>query len=301
MNVRFVILLIVAMVSWGFAWPIAKLIANLVPIHVLVFWRFLMTFVSVIPLMIFLKIPFTLKSGKDYFDVLVGGIIYTLYNQFFFLGLENGLPGAGGVLVTTLNPIFTFFVVALNLRRGITKRQSIGLLFGLVGGMTILKVWEISFDSLVQSGNLFFLLCALTWAVLSLNSQKSGKSMSPIAYSLYVYAVGTIVELIFSYNDDKFMLVWSLGAGFWWSVFYLAVVSTTFGTTVYFYAATRLGSDIASSFIFIVPLSAYVSSILIVDEAIQVPVLIGGAFAVIAVYLINSGKKHLKNEVVPDA
>jgi drug/metabolite transporter (DMT)-like permease len=301
MNLRFVVLLILAMVTWGISWPIAKMIANLVPIHVLVFWRFLITFLSVIPLMFFLKIPFRLKAGKDYFDVIVGGIIYTFYNQFFFLGLSNGLPGAGGVLVTTLNPIVTFFVVALILRRGISKRQTIGLFFGLVGGMTILKVWELSFDSLIQSGNLFFLLCAFTWATLSVNSQRSGKNMSPIAYSLYVYAVGSVIEFLFSINDPKLMSVWSLGTHFWWSVFYLSVISTTFGTTVYFYAATRLGSDIASSFIFIVPLSAYFSSILMLDEDIQLPVLIGGGLAVVAVYLINSGKHHLKIETQPES
>jgi drug/metabolite transporter (DMT)-like permease len=288
------------MVSWGISWPIAKLIANLVPIHVLVFWRFLITFISVIPLMFIFKIPFYLKSGKEYLDVLLGGIIYTFYNQFFFLGLTNGLPGAGGVLVTTLNPIVTFFVVAVTLRRGISKRQMMGLFFGLIGGMTILKVWEISFGTLIQSGNLFFLLCAFTWATLSLNSQRSGKSMSPITYSLYVYAIGSVIEFIFSFNDPKLMAVWNLGASFWWSVFYLSVISTTFGTTVYFYAATRLGSDIASSFIFIVPLSAYISSIIMLDEKIQIPVLVGGGFAIIAVYLINSGKHHLKIKSTPE-
>ncbi len=300
MNIRFFLLLITAMVSWGISWPIAKVIANLVPIHVLVFWRFLLTFLSVIPLLFFLKIPYKLKASKDYLDVLIGGIIYTLYNQFFFLGLSNGLPGAGGVLVTTLNPIVTFFVVALILRRGVSKRQMIGLFFGLIGGLIILKIWEQSIDSLVQSGNLFFLLCAFTWAVLSLNSQRSGKKMSPVVYSLYVYGFGSIIEFLFTIGDSHLMDVWSFGAQFWLSVFYLSVISTTFGTTVYFYAATKLGSDIASSFIFIVPLSAYLSSIFMLGEEIQCPVLIGGGFAIIAVYLINSGKHHLKVNTPPE-
>lgn len=301
MNLKFVVLLIVAMISWGISWPIAKLISNLVPIHVLVFWRFLLTFLSVIPLIFILQIPFRLKSGRDYLDVLVGGIIYTIYNQFFFLGLAHGLPGAGGVLVTTLNPIVTFFVVALIFRKGISKRQMLGLFFGLIGGMIILKIWEQSLDSLILSGNVYFLLCAFTWATLSLNSQRSGKNMSPIVYSLYVYAIGSVIEFIFSFGNPKLMDVWNLGGSFWWSVFYLSVISTTFGTTVYFYAATKLGSDIASSFIFIVPLSAYISSVFMLDEQVQVPVLIGGGFAVIAVYLINSGKRHLKIEIPPES
>ncbi len=300
MNLRFVSLLILAMISWGFSWPIAKMIAHSVPIHVLVFWRFLMTFLSVIPLMFFLKIPFSLKSGKDYFDVLIGGIVYLLYNQFFFLGLEKGLPGAGGVLVTTLNPIVTFFIVALVLRRGISKRQSIGLFFGLIGGLTILKVWELNLEKLISSGNAFFLIASFVWALLSLNSQRSGKSMSPIAYSFYVYGIGSLIEFLISFKDPAFLHVWDLDGHFWLSIFYLSVISTTFGTTVYFYAATRLGSDIASSFIFIVPLSAYISSLLIMDELFQIPVIVGGCFAIIAVYLINSGKRQINIESIPE-
>lgn len=280
------------MVSWGISWPIGKMIAGTAPISVLVFWRFFATFLSVIPLLLVMRLPFKLKTGKDYWNVLIGGIIYTFYNQFFFMGLKNGLPGAGGVLVTTLNPIVTFFIVVLVQKKRISKRQVIGLFFGFIGGLVILQVWKISIDYLLLSGNLFFLLCSFVWATLSLNSQSTGKSMSPITYSFYVYAVGSVIEFLFCFNDPSFWKVWSMGFDFWASIFYLTVISTTFGTTVYFYAATRLGSEIASSFIFIVPLSAYLSSYLILDEVVQIPVIIGGSLAILAVYLINSKQKR---------
>ncbi|XDD54433.1 DMT family transporter [Leptospira sp. WS4.C2] len=292
MNLKFLLLLIFAMVSWGISWPIGKMIAGTVPISVLVFWRFFATFLSVIPLLLVMRLPFKLKTGKDYWNVLIGGIIYTFYNQFFFMGLKNGLPGAGGVLVTTLNPIVTFFIVVLVQKKRISKRQVIGLFFGFIGGLVILQVWKISIDYLLLSGNLFFLLCSFVWATLSLNSQSTGKSMSPITYSFYVYAVGSVIEFLFCFNDPSFWKVWSMGFDFWASIFYLTVISTTFGTTVYFYAATRLGSEIASSFIFIVPLSAYLSSFLILDEVVQIPVIIGGSLAILAVYLINSKQKR---------
>ncbi|TGK51292.1 DMT family transporter [Leptospira bouyouniensis] len=291
MNLKFLLLLILAMVSWGIAWPFGKMVAGMIPIPVLVFWRFLVTFFSVIPLLYIMRLPMRLKTGKDYWNVLIGGIIYTLYNQFFFLGLKNGLPGAGGVLVTTLNPIVTFFIVVLVQKKTITKRQVLGLFFGFIGGLVILQVWKISINYLLLSGNLFFLLCSFVWAILSLNSQKTGKSMSPITYSFYVYGIGSVLELLFCWNDPSFWKVSEFGYKFWFAIFYLSVISTTFGTTVYFYAATKLGSEIASSFIFIVPLSAYLSSYLILDEVIQIPVIIGGSLAMLAVYLINSKYK----------
>ncbi|GBF51139.1 drug/metabolite transporter (DMT) family permease [Leptospira ryugenii] len=291
MRLRFYFLLVLAMLSWGISWPLAKMISVSVPIHVLVFWRFLCTWLSVIPLLLVLRIPIILPSGRDYFNVLIGGIIYTLYNQFFFLGLAKGLPGAGGVLVTTLNPILTFFLVSLVFRKGILKSQAIGLFVGLIGGLTILKVWEVNFADLVQSGNLFFLFASLTWAFLSLNSQKTGSRIHTLSYSFFVYAIGSVLEFLFSFREPSFLHVFQQNATFWWIIAYLSVISTTFGTTVYFFASTKLGSATASSFIFIVPLSAYLSSFFILEEKIQSHVFIGGSLAVIAVYLINHTNK----------
>jgi drug/metabolite transporter (DMT)-like permease len=285
------------MISWGISWPIAKIVAGLVPIHVLVFWRFLATFLSVIPLLLINKKPFFLQSGREYLNVLLGGIIYSIYNQFFFLGLQNGLPGAGGVLVTTLNPIVTFFLVVLVQKKSISKRQVFGLFIGFNGGLTILQVWKINFELLFISGNLFFLMCSFVWATLSMNSQRTSKTMSPLTYSFYVYGIGSVIEFLFCFSDPAFFKVWDFGFQFFAIIFYLSVISTTFGTTVYFYAASKLGSEIASSFIFIVPLSAYLSSYLILQESLQLPVVIGGSLAMVAVYLINSKAKKRNPDV----
>ncbi len=246
------------------------------------------TFLSVIPLLLWKRKSFRLSSGSEYLSVLLGGIIYSIYNQFFFLGLQNGLPGAGGVLVTTLNPIVTFFLVVLVHKKRITNRQALGLFIGFLGGLTILQVWKINWELLFLSGNLFFLMCSFVWATLSMNSQRTSKTMSPLTYSFYVYGIGSIIEFFNLFYGTKFFHVWDFGFQFWAIVLYLSVISTTFGTTVYFYAASNLGSEIASSFIFIVPLSAYISSYLILNETLQIPVMLGGAMAIMAVYLINS-------------
>ena len=39
--------------------------------------------------------------------IIVNSIFMVLYNFFYFRSTQIGLAGTGGVLVTTLNPIFT--------------------------------------------------------------------------------------------------------------------------------------------------------------------------------------------------
>ena len=77
---------------------------------------------------------------------------------------------------------------------------------------------------------------------------------------------------------------------FWWNLFYLASISTSFGTTIYFIASSRLGSAKASSFIFLVPASAMLSSWGILGEKPEWTTISGGLLAISAVYLLNRKK-----------
>lgn len=155
------------MISWGFAWPSAKLIVGAQHPNVIIFWRFLATAVSLLPIVLYRKESFRLSNFKVCFQVIIGGILYTAYNQFFLLGLKNGLAGAGGVLVTTMNPIFTYIFVHTIQKKLPSIREGIGLLIGLVGGCILLRIWEFNLNSLFNSGNIFFLL--LTYSYLGWN------------------------------------------------------------------------------------------------------------------------------------
>lgn len=280
------------MVSWGLAWPFGKILAGTMPLHVLLFWRFFITTIFTFPYLLFFKIPIRLPSKKDVKLVFLGGLIYSIYNAFFFEALLRGLPGAGGVLVTTLNPVMTYFLVSMIFRQKILAFQWFGLALGILGGAFILKVWQLEIENLFISGNIFFLLCSISWAILSLVSQKAGESISPIAFSFYVALFSTFIELPFAISDSKFLSIIDQGNRFWISMFYVTAISTAFGTTIYYFAATKLGSNQASSFIFLVPTSAYVSSYFLFGEDFQWNIILGGFLAIFSVIWINKKRKR---------
>ncbi|MBM9577805.1 DMT family transporter [Leptospira sp. 201903070] len=292
-NTKFYFLLVISMISWGFAWPSAKLIVGDQHPNVIIFWRFLATAVSLLPVVFWRKESFRLPSYRTFFQVVIGGILYTVYNQFFFLGLNNGLAGAGGVLVTTMNPIFTYVLVHSFQKKLPGGREAIGLIFGLLGGCILLRIWNLDWNSLFQSGNIFFLLCAFSWAFLSMNSHSTGQNISPLVYSFYVFTIGTILDffLAIPYGISNAL---NAGFGFWIHILYLAVISTTFGTTVYFFASSKLGSRVASSFIFLVPVTALLGSWIFLGEVPSFTTTIGGFFAVLAVFLLNRSKPEEK-------
>ena len=96
------------MIIWGVSWASAKMITNYTNFEVILFWRLLVTFLSLVPVLWITKDSFRItKKAIPY--VIGGGLVMLFYNALFFLGLRNGLAGAGGVFVTTLNPIVNFF------------------------------------------------------------------------------------------------------------------------------------------------------------------------------------------------
>lgn len=285
-STRFYFLLLVAMVSWGFAWPSGKLVAGVLHPNVIIFWRFFATGLSLVPVVILMKKDFRLMGVRSIWAVTFGAILYTVYNQFFLLGLEKGLAGSGGVLVTTLNPILTYLIVNSWTKTKFTRREVLGLLLGMIGGLVLLRIWDMSWENLFQTGNVFFLLGSLTWAFLSMNSHSTGEKVSPIVYAFYVNSIGALISFFLAWNYNPGSALAQDG-NFWFQIFYLAIVSTTFGTTVYFFASTRLGSRTASSFIFLVPVTALIGSWVFLGEIPQIATLIGGAFAIGAVYLLN--------------
>jgi len=273
------------MISWGFSWSSGKYIADKIQPEILLFWRFFLTFTSLIPVVIYSKKSIKISRNAIKY-VLLGGIILTIYNYLFFAGLKNGLAGAGGVLVTTLNPLLTYVLSSVLHRYRPGWKEILGIALGFAGGLVMIHVWNFTYTELSSGGNIFFLLAAFFWSLLSIDGHYSGKRLSPLLFSFYVYGISSILNLFLAVRSDLFY-IFNLSLPFWLNLIYLSIVSTTFGTTVYFFAASRYGSRLASSFIFIVPLSAILGSIVFLNEKPDYIVILGGLLALTAVYLIN--------------
>lgn len=281
----FTLLIVLAMTAWGASWTSGKLVAPMAPPEVLIFWRFLFTFISYIPVMFIFKKSLRI-SRASLFKIILGSIFIVSYNKFFFTGLRYGFAGAGGVLVTTMNPILTFLFTLIIFRRAITSRAIVGLIVGFLGAFILLEAWTISLQKLLLSGNAYFLLASASWACLTLTSEKSQENMSLLVFSFYVFAFAAFMDLflalpygVFDVADKNWV--------FWLNVLYLSVFATTFATTIYFAASSRLGSQKASSFIFLVPLSTVLISWFILGEVLRLNTIIGGIIAISAVYIIN--------------
>ena len=151
--------MVIAMLTWGLSWTNAKILGQYADAPLIMVWRFFFASLSFAPLLKLSDDSLRLTKDNIYF-ILGNALCMVSYNYFYFKGTQIGLAGAGGVLVTTLNPILTTLFVGLLFGGIIKQKDWFGLVLGLVGGTFIIRLWEMDGSSLVQSGNLFFILAS---------------------------------------------------------------------------------------------------------------------------------------------
>jgi len=275
--------LVLAMLLWGGGWTALKILTYDLEIEVIIFWRFFIMSISFLPILYFIKIPLTLnRMSLSY----IGGssILNIAFMISSFFGVKYGLAGAGSVIITTLSPVVTFLLVALIFRKKLQKRQLFGLSLGIVGGVVLLQLNDVNL--FFNGSNIYFLLCAIIWAGVTILSGHSHKYIHPIHYSFFISVIATLATFIYAY-DSELSSVFSQGWKFWTAMIYLALFGQTVATTIFFMASGVLGSAKTSSFMFLVPLFALLSAWFVLDEPIQIHIIIGGAISMIAVLFIN--------------
>lgn len=281
----FFILLIFAMFLWGASWVSGRYIAQVANYESVVFYRFLLTTLFFIPVILFLKPKMKLEF-KNITQVILGTILILFHATFFFRGLNFGLAGAGSIIFTVMAPLITFLLVSLLYRHKLSKNEMIGLGLGIIGGVVLLELWQFDFNEIVQSGNIYFLLAACSWASITVVASKSYQNLSAIGFSFYISLGGLMVLLLITPQEIIFgdFLYNEL---FWYHIIFLAFFANVFASTIYFYASGVIGSSNASSYIYLVPVFAVVLGFLFLGEVIEINSIIGGFITILALYLIN--------------
>ena len=277
------------MVIWGFSWTNAKVLGNYAPAEVLGFMRFLIATLTMVPILIFSRQKLSI-SKKGLFFSKVGAVCISLYNLCFFIGTHIGTAGIGGVIVPTMSPILAFLGSVIIFRQDYLKIDIIGLILGLIGICIVLRVWDMHFEQITNSGNTYFILAAVIWATLTLISSRSHAFIGTLTFSFWVYLLSAIFFLPF-FIENNALSIFTMDWIFWIHMLFVSIGAIVFGTTVYFFGTIALGINKASAFIFIVPISAIIFSIIFLDETLEFSTVIGGTLAMSAVYLINNKPK----------
>jgi len=200
--------------------------------------------------------------------------------------MQHGPGGYAGVLVPTLNPLFSFLIAAVFIGHRVNLRAIAGLVLGLTGGLIQIMGPGFRFDAFLAPGNLLLVGAALTYAILNHLGAVAQKHISVFRFTFWTSLLCAVFLLPFAWNHGPWDFR-SLGTDFWIDTVYLALIAGTFGTTLYFEAARRVGAAWGSSFAFLVPATALLLAFIFLGEQPSWTSVVGGALSIGAVLLIQ--------------
>jgi len=289
----FYILMFLAMAGWGASWVNAKVLSAYINEYELIFLRNIFTIITLVPVLLITR-KFFYINKRSLLLAILASIIMIAYMKCYFLGTKFGTASLGGALVTTLIPINTFIIMAIFFGKKIERKDFIALGIGAVGVMTMLNVWSFKSEEIFTIQNMYFLGASILWPALTITSSKITKT-SPIVFTLYMYIITTLMVMVF-FMDPMDIRFETFDNIFWINILGLAVISTTFSTTIYFIGIEKLGTNEVSSFVFLVPLFAILLSVIFLDEQISLSIIIGTILTIFAVKMLNNIKIFKRKE-----
>ena len=271
-----------AMITWAIAWTNAKIVNDYLSYYNLIFLRFSLGFLSLLPFVLYFKKPFPKLSEIRY--IILPSFLFLVYNIAFFKGTDFGLAGKGAILVTTLNPLFTVIIMSL-ISLKISKKEIIGVFLGILGGYIIMDLSNEGLKSILDAGNVYFIICAISWGIMTVLINFGQKIINPYVFICSCYFLTMIMTIPFISIQEIISVKYDFT--FYINFFFVSMGAMSFGTSIYMFYTPILGPSKASIFIFSVPFLAILMANLFLNESFTNNVLIGGLLSLLAIYIVN--------------
>jgi drug/metabolite transporter (DMT)-like permease len=225
-------------------------------------------------------------------------LLLAMFNVVLFIGLQTYaivyLPSGSAAVLVYLQPILVGLLAWPILGETLTAAKVVGLLLGFSG---IVAVSAGSFsgaaDALSPSGVILGAASALCWALGTVFFKRYEARVSTLWAVAMPFLAGGVVLTAFGLSVESWgEIVWNgvLVA----SMLYSGLVGISLAWVIWF-ALVRAGeASRVASYIFTVPLTAVLIGVVFLDEPLGYTLLVGAAFVVGGIYLVNReprGKK----------
>ncbi|MFP6736644.1 MAG: DMT family transporter [Rhodospirillales bacterium] len=283
--------MIVTALAWSGNHVVGRGVAELVPPIGLGFWRWSLA------LPIFLVIawphlrrdlPLALANWK--IMVFLSVISVSMYNSFIYIGLNSTLA-LNSILINTARPVAIVLLSYFIFRRGISVVQGIGLAVGLLGTAAIVLrgEWNLIAGIALNPGNIWIAVASFGWAIYTVFLHKR-PPIHDASMMTFAVIIGLAVLAPFYVWESLYVRPVPIAPVSFWSVGYLAVISTVVAYLGYNRTVEILGANRAGLISYLVFLFGAILAIIFLGEELAVYHGVGGVLIVIGTYLATRRK-----------
>ena len=285
-NMTFVMLLVPLV--WALSGVSAKYLSFYISEDEVVVYRFFLSVVSTLPLLIWMKIPMRISLKNFVICFLLAFFLIGNYRTYF-MGMQRGAVGLGAALVTVLIPIFVYIMMIFSKKSKPILKDWLALTIGAIGVALMLDLEQMNLDRLVSGGNIYFVLAALTYAMFTVAASYM-RNIHVLTINFYVCLIGFLIDWNLSYDSNDLFKLRGMDYIFWINILFVSVVAGTAITAVYYTGLRIIGSKKSSAFSILTPFFAIALGTIFFGEMITINNAIGIAMAAMALAVLNDLK-----------
>jgi drug/metabolite transporter (DMT)-like permease len=226
-----------------------------------------------------LRIPHP-KSFSQWVKIAVIGSFQTAgVMSCIFLSLRT-IPAGQSSILTFMNPLLVVIFGTIFMKLSYSPRQWAGVILGFIGVFITLGA-QLSFEI----GSLLAFLSAVSWAIGTLLIKKWGNDFNTWLLTAFQMLFGGIILLIGSLilENPHFQVT---GTSIF-IVLWLAIMASIVQFAGWFYLLQKGDPGKTSAFLFLAPFFGVLSGWVLLDEAINLYVTIGGLCIFTGIFLVN--------------
>jgi drug/metabolite transporter (DMT)-like permease len=286
------IMLLVPLV-WALSGVSAKYLSFYISEDEVVVYRFFLSALSTLPLLLWMKIPMKISPKNFVICILLAFFLIGNYRTYF-MGMQRGAVGLGAALVTVLIPIFVYIMMIFSKKSKPILKDWLALAMGVAGVALMLDLEQLNLERLVTGGNIYFVLAALTYAMFTVAASYM-RSIHVLTINFYVCLIGFLIDWNLSYDSNHLFTLGGMDYIFWINILFVSVIAGTAITAVYYTGLRIIGSKKSSAFSILTPFFAIALGAIFFGEMITINNAIGIVMAVMALFVLNDLK--IKNMI----
>jgi len=287
---KFLLMMLVAVVVWAFAFPFIKIGLRELSFINLTIMRFFVVCCVFLLILILLSQQkrFSKLQKKDVLPIFLLGFLGVIVYHF---GLNYGQqfisPGAASLIIATI-PIQIVILAVIFLQEKIGLIKILGIIIAL-GGVLVISIWgkkDATLEIGYISGAIAVLIAAIMGALYTILGKKLLDRYSGLSLTVYAMLLGSL-GLVPFINISLFDQVSKMSINGWFAIIFLGVFSTVIGYAIWFIALKIKTASELSIYLYAIPVFSTAFSYLMFKDEITSMFIFGGVLVIVGLVIVN--------------
>jgi drug/metabolite transporter (DMT)-like permease len=216
--------------------------------------------------------------------VLIGLSLHGLYLGGVWYAIELGAPAGLSSVITSLQPILVSLLAVRLLAEPLTKRQLLGLLFGLSGVVLVVLPKLTGADAFTAESLSLLVLALIGSTIATLLQKKIGHSIPLMIGTTYQFMVAGVVMLAISIARGRTRF--ELTHTSFWTMTWAVLVTSIAAVLLLLWLLNNGSAAKVSSLLYLVPPMAVLQGYFLFQEKVQAIGVVGIVLTALGVALV---------------